>query len=129
MDMNRAEDRARAPRNGLLRRLVFVAALLSIITFGLVGTASAGSFWYYGSRLENSWYSTHPTQYTYSYVYVDVSCGTPCTRFLDSTSSGLVSSSGKLRHWPAGGSATSWLSCKWDTVGSGSYATLECYRS
>ncbi len=27
------------------------------------------------------------------------------------------------------GSATSWLSCKWDTVGSGSYATLECYRN
>ena len=115
----------------VLRVAAFVA-VLSIVILAVVPPASAGSsYWWNADRLENSWYTTHPWgYYHYHYLSVDTDdCGSVCSRFLDSTSSGLIQSSSKIHHWPSGGSANSYLSCKWDTVGSGSTAHLICYRS
>jgi hypothetical protein len=128
MFVNRIGQRIHTSWHGFVLRLVAFVAVLSVATIGLGGTALASSYWWNGDRVEESWFSTHPTYYYYEYLSVDVSCGAPCTRWLDSSSSGLIASSGKIRHWPSGGSASSWLSCKWDTIGSGSVADLECYR-
>lgn len=114
-----------APRAALLG---LVSAVLLIL--GTAAPAAAGSsYWWNGNRVEESWFSTHPTSYFYTYLSVDTGCGTPCIKYLSSSSSGSISSSGKINHWPSGGSASSALSCKWDTVGSGSVTDLECYRS
>jgi hypothetical protein len=129
MNKEHKEQRRQAPWSSYVRRLLLIVTVLMAANAGLADTASADAYWWNGDRVEESWYSTHPTSYYYTKLTVDTPyCGSVCTRWLDSTSSGLISSSAEIKHWPSGGSATSWLSCKWDTAGSGSITELECWR-
>jgi|GEM_PF-5890145 len=105
--------------------LTVAAVLLSSYS---VASAST-SYWYSGDRIEESWYATHPHTVSYNSLAVDVlSCG-PCTRWLNSPTSGYISSGGQINHTPAAGSGNGVLSCKWDTIGSGSYQPLRCAKN
>lgn len=128
MDVDRIQQRLEDSRRSLGRRLMVFVAVVALTTVGLVGPALASSYWWNGDRAENWWFSTHPASYSYDYLSVDLSdCGTFCDRWLDSTTSGLIKSQTKIHHWTS--FSTSWLSCKWDTWGSGSgERDLECFR-
>ena len=105
----------------------FCAIVLAIVLLVVsVPGAQASTYWYSGQRTEGSWYVTHPHTHTYSYISVDVSCGWPCQRWLNSPTSGYLQTNAEIHHW---GSGTGVLSCMWDTTGSGTSKQLDCYRS
>ena len=104
---------------------LFTVAAVLLSTYGVASAST--SYWYSGNRVENSWYATHPHTISYNSLAVDVlSCG-PCTRWLNSPTSGYVSAGGQINHWSSGNGV---LSCKWDTIGNnGTYQPLRCAKN